>query len=58
MFTLSYTFSALRLWKFSTITSKQLFTKRCSNVIVLSTTETDRVQSLMRTLAGANFKSI
>ena len=41
-------------WNFSWI-----LTKRCSNAIVLFfTVETERVQSLMRTLAQTNFKSI
>ena len=49
---LSYTLPAFRQCKVSTITSKQLFTKRCSNVIVLlCTAETERVQNLMITLA-------
>ena len=47
-----YTLSAFRLCKVKTITSKQLSTKRCSNVfVILCTAETERVQSLMRALA-------
>ena len=56
---LSFTLSVFCLCKDSTITSKQLSAKRCSNVIVLlCTAETERAQSLMRTLARTNFKSI
>ena len=53
MFALSYTLSAFRLRKFSTTTSKQLSTKRCSNVIVLCyfVQLKQRAQSLMRALA-------
>ena len=54
-----YTLSPFRLWKVSTTTLIQLSTKRCSKVIVLLyAAETERVQSLMRTLARTNFKSI
>ena len=53
-----YTF-CISLWKVSTITLKQLSTKRCSNIIVLlCTVEIERVQSLMRALARTNFKSV
>ena len=58
IFTKLYTFCISPVQS-STITSKQLSTKRCSNVIVLlCTVETERVQSLMRALARTNFKSI
>ena len=52
MFALNYTFSIFRLRKVSsTLTSKQLSGKCCSNVIVLLyMAETERVQSPMRTL--------
>ena len=50
---LSYTLSAFDLHKINTITSKQLSTKRYSNVIVLlCTVETERVKS------RTNFQSI
>ena len=56
---LSYTLSAFRMRKVRTITSKQLSVKHCSNGIVpLCTAETERVESLMRTLARTNFKSV
>ena len=60
---LSYTLSAFHLHRFSAITSKQLSTNCCSNVIVLlCTSETEWVQSLMRTLGrtkcNSDFKSI
>ena len=59
IFTLKYTHSAFCLWKVSTVTSKQLSTRQCSNAIVLlCTTATKRVQSLIRRLALTNFKSI
>ena len=59
MFVLSNTLSAFRLRKVSKATSKQHSTRRCSNIIVLlCTVETGRVQSLTRTIAWTNFKSI
>ena len=59
MLVLSYTFSAFRLRKMSTLTSKQLSAKRCSNVIaLLCTAETERIQSLMKKMARTDFKSI
>ena len=59
MFGVSYTLAAFWLPKVSTITSKQLSTKRCSNVFVLlCSTKTERVQSLMKKLARTIFKSI
>ena len=46
-----YTPSAFCLCKVNTMTSKQLSTKRCFNVIVLlCTAETERVQGLTRAL--------
>ena len=42
MFALSYTFSAFRQRKMSTVISKQLSTMRCSNIIaLLCTVETE-----------------
>ena len=59
MFALIYTFLAFCLCKFSMQTSKQLFPHCCSNVIMLLyIAEIERVQSLMRTLAKTDFKSI
>ena len=59
MFALSYTFSAFRQRKMSTVISKQLSTKRCSNIIaLLCTVETERIQGLMKKLARTDFKSI
>ena len=58
MFALCYALSGFHLCKVSTITSKQLSAKRCSNIIVLlCTDESEKVESLMRTLARTNFKS-
>ena len=48
IFALSYTLTAFPLCNVTTITSKQLSTKCCSNVIVLlCAAEKERVQSLM-----------
>ena len=59
MFALIYTFLAFCLCKVSMQTSKQLFLHCCSNVIMLLyIAEIERVQSLMRTLAKTDFKSI
>ena len=65
MFALSFahfvkcTFCAFRLRKVSSLTSKQLSAKHCSNVIMLRcAAETERVQVLMRTLDWTDFKSI
>ena len=56
---LSYTLSALRMYKVSAIPSKQIYTKLCFNAFVLlGTAETERVQSLMRIPTWTNFKSI
>ena len=52
MFALSYTLTAFRLRKVSTLTSKQL------SAMLLCTAETERVQVLMRTLAWTDFKTI
>ena len=58
MFALSYALSGFHLRKVSTITSKQLSAKRCSNIIVLlCTDESEKIESLMRTLARTNSKS-
>ena len=54
----NYSRSAFCLRTISTVKSKWLSTKRCSNFIVLlCTAETDRVQRIMKTLAWAYFKS-
>ena len=51
MIALSHSPSTFSLGKVSTIKSKRLSTKRCSNVTVLiCTAEADRVQSMVRTL--------
>ena len=55
MFALTYTFSAIRLHKVSTLTSKQLSAKSCPNVIVLlCTAEAEWIKSTDLT----DFKSI
>ena len=52
MFALCYTISAFRLRKIEHTNIKTTLAKRCSNVIVLlCIAETERIQSLMRTLA-------
>ena len=57
MMALSYSHSAFRPRKVTTIKSKQLSKKRRSNVIVLfCKAERDRVQGLIRTLIWTNFK--